>query len=62
MFRPCKRRVARFRVIVPDYAAFLMSVRSQQTSLFCRILAVKMAAGDRIAATMNGDTVLHDVI
>jgi hypothetical protein len=36
---------------VPDYAAFLLSVRSQQTSLFCRLLAVKMAAGDRDAAT-----------
>jgi hypothetical protein len=31
---------------VPDYAAFLLSLRSQQTSLFCRLLAIKMAAGD----------------
>jgi hypothetical protein len=36
---------------MPDYAAFLLSVRCQQTSLFCRLLAVKMAAGDRNAAT-----------
>lgn len=36
---------------VPDYAAYLLSVRSQQTSPFCRLLAVKMAAGDRNAAT-----------
>lgn len=49
---------------VPDYAAFLLSGRSQQTSLFCRLLAVKLAAGDRDAATTSTvyGTVLHDVI
>jgi hypothetical protein len=49
---------------VPDYAAFLLSVRSQQTSLFCRLLAVKMAAGDRHAATTITvyGTAFHDVI
>jgi hypothetical protein len=42
--------------VEPDYTAYMLSVQSQRTSQFCRVLAVKLAAGDRNAATAAATT------